>query len=158
MDSNKINKYKLERKISDLIYKDNKCTAHFIWKYNTKGNYGDVVDIVGSLELKVITLNPVHETHFLLHKIKKNLYENENIEDLYCKILQEVINILEKKKDSTIFHYAISWRDISNDALKFNTVTSYFSGKNFKEIMEKFFFEKNENDIIIASVTLSPDT
>lgn len=158
MDSNKINKYKLERKISDLIYKDNKCTAHFIWKYNPKGNYGDVVDIVGSLELKVITLNPVHETHFLLHKIKKNLYENENIEDLYCKILQEVINILEKKKDSTIFHYAISWRDISNDALKFNTVTSYFSGKNFKEIMEKFFFEKCEDNIIIDGITLLPDT
>ena len=158
MDSNKINKYKLERKISDLIYKDNKCTAHFIWKYNPNGNYGDVVDIVGSLELKVITLNPVHETHFLLHKIKKNLYENENIEDLYCKILQEVINILEKKKDSTIFHYAISWRDISNDALKFNTVNSYFSGKNFKEIMEKFFFEKCEDNIIIDGITLLPDT
>ena len=158
MDSNKITKYQLERKISDMIHKDNKCTAHFMWEYKPKGNYGDVVNIIGSLELKVVTLNPAHETHFLLHQISKNLYDNVNIEDLYCKILQEVINILEKKKDSTIFHYAISWRDISNDALKFNTVNSYFSGKNFKEIMEKFFFEKCEDNIIIDGITLLPDT
>ena len=44
-------------------------------------------------------------------------------------------------------------------AIKFTTITSYFSGKKFqKEIIEKFFFEKCENDIIIDSVTLLPDT
>ena len=158
MDLNKISKYQLERKISDLIYKDNKCTAHFIWEYKPKGNYGDVVNIIGTLELKVVTLNPAHETHFLLHHISKNLYDNVNIEDLYCKILEEVINILETKNDSTIFHYAIGWRDTSNDALKFNTITSYFSGKNFKDIMEKFFFEKCEDNIIIDGITLLPDS
>ena len=158
MNSNKITKYKLERKISDLIYKDNKCTAHFMWKYKPKGEYGDVIDIIGSLELKVITLNPTHETHFLLHKVSKNLYDNVNIDDLYCEILQEIIDILQNKKSSTIFHYAIGWRDTANDALKFNTVTSYFSGKNFKEIMEKFFFEKCEDNIIIDGITLLPDS
>ena len=158
MDSNKITKYQLERKISDIIHKDNKCTAHFMWEYKPKGNYGDVVNIIGSLELKVVTLNPLHETHFLLHQIKKNLYDNASIEDLYCEILQEVINILERKKDSTIFHYAIGWRDTANDALKFNTITSYFSGKNFKDIMIKFFFEKCEDNIIIDSITLLPDS
>ena len=158
MESNKITKYKLERKISDMIHKDNKCTAHFMWEYKPKGNYGDVVNIIGSLELKVVTLNPAHETHFLLHQITKNLYDDVNIEDLYCKILEEVIDILQTKKDSTIFHYAIGWRDTKNDALKFNTVTSYFSGKSFKEIMEKFFFEKCEDNIIIDSITLLPDS
>lgn len=158
MDSNKITKYQLERKISDMIHKDNKCTAHFIWEYKPKGNYGYVPNPKGSLELKVVTLNPAHETHFLLHQISKNLYDNVNIEDLYCQILEEVINILETKKDSTIFHYAIGWRDTSNDALKFNTVTSYFSGKNFKDIMKKFFFEKCEDNIIIDSIALLPDS
>ena len=155
MDTDKLTKYQLERKISETIHKDNGCTAHFIWEYKPNKV---VSTVIGFLELKVVTLNPSHSTHFLLHQVEKNLYNNVNIEVLYCQILQEIINILETKEDSTVIHYAIGWRDRTKEAIKFTTVTSYFSGNSFSEIIKKFFFEKNENDIIIDSITLLPDS
>ena len=155
MNTESLTKYQLERKIAEIIHKDNGCTAHFIWEYKPNKV---VSTVIGFLELKVVTLNPSHATHFLLHKVKKNLYENVNVEDLCCVILQEVIKILQTKEDSTIIHYAIGWRDRTKEAIKFTTITSYFSGNSFKEIIDKFFFEKNENDIIIDSITLLPDT
>tara|TARA_A100001011_G_C13999811_1_gene710851 strand:+ start:288 stop:761 length:474 start_codon:yes stop_codon:yes gene_type:complete len=157
METEKLTKYQLERKISEAIHKDNGSAAHFIWEYKPNKV---VSTVIGFLELKVVTLNPTHTTHFLLHRVEKNLYNNVNIQDLYCAILQEVIDIfiLKQKSDSPLLHYAVGWRDRTNPDIKFKTITSYFSGKSFKEIMEKFFFEKNENDIIIDSVTLLPDT
>ena len=157
MEKEKLTKYQLERKISEAIHKDNGATAHFIWEYTPNKV---VSSVVGFLELKVVTLNPQHSTHFLLHRVEKNLYENVSIEVLYCAILQEVIDlfILKQKCESTLLHYAVGWRDRTNEEIKFNTVTSYFSGKSFKDIINKFFFEKNEDDIIIDSVTLLPDT
>ena len=157
MDTKKLTKYQLERKISDAIHKDNGSAAHFIWEYKPNKV---VSRVIGFLELKVVTLNPTHSTHFLLHRVEKNLYDNVDIEDLYCGILQEVMDIfiLKQKSESPLLHYAVGWRDITKPDIKFNTVTSYFSGKSFKEIVEKFFFEKTEEDIIIDSVTLLPDT
>ena len=34
MEDQELTKYQLERKISEVINKDNGCTAHFIWEYN----------------------------------------------------------------------------------------------------------------------------
>ena len=156
MENRQITKYQLERNMSELIYKDNGSTAHFIWEYNPY-NYNK--DKIGWLELKVVTINPSHLNHFLLHRVKKTITDdNMNVEELYCKILKEVTDILETKTDSAVLHYAIGWRDRTKQAIKFTTITSYFSGKSFKEIIEKFFFEKCENDIIIDSVTLLPET
>ena len=155
MQNEDITKYKLEREISEVINKDNGCTAHFIWEYNPCNK---TTREMGYLELKVITINPNHSKHFLLHRVKKQVVDSHNIDDLYCEILKEVITILHSRNDTTIIHYAIGWRDRSNEAIKFTTITSYFSGKSFKEIIEKFFFEKNENDIIIDSITLLPET
>ena len=156
MDPTIINKYKLERQISEIIHKDNQSTAHFIWDFKPVTPYK-----LGNLELKVVTLNPQHETHFLLHKVNKQFNRDTNVEELYCEILKEVINILEKINDKNcenLFHYAIGWRDKSKDETKFKTITSYFSGKNFIEIMEKFYFEKCEDNIIVDSVQLIPDS
>ena len=157
MEDQELTKYQLERKISEVINKDNGCTAHFIWEYNPyiHNNTGTT----GWLELKVVTINPSHSNHFLLHKVKKIIPDNNtNVNALYCKILKEVIKTIESNTDTTIYHYAIGWRDRTKQAVKFTTITSYFSGRTFKEIIEKFFFEKCENDIIIDSITLLPDT
>ena len=150
-----MDKYLLEREISEKIQKDNGCLAHFIWEF--KPAYGK--NSLDTLELKIVTINPKHNNHFLLHKATKIITNRkDNIDDIYCDVLKEVIEILNKKCATNPLHYAIGWRDISNEELKFNTVTSYFSGQDFKEIMEKFYFEKCEKNIIIDSVKLLPDS
>ena len=150
-----MDKYVLEREISEKIQKDNGCLAHFIWEYNP----ASIKNSSHTLELKIVTINPTHNNHFLLHKVTKCITDpRDNIDDVYCEILNEVIEILNKKSQGNIIYYAIGWRDISNEDLKFKTVTSYFSGKNFKDIMEKFYFEKCEENIIIDNVKLLPDS
>ena len=84
--------------------------------------------------------------------------EDTDIDSLYCQILRDVLKMLEEKEKNNLLHYAIGWRSKSNDEIKFSTVTSYFSGNSFSEIMEKFYFEKNEKDIIIDSIALLPDS
>ena len=109
--------------------------------------------------MKIVTLNPAHETHFLLHRVKKQISDSSyNIELLYCMILNEVIKDLRNKDETILLHYAIGWRDRTKNALKFTTITSYFSGRTFKEIIDKFFFEKCESDVIIDSITLIPES
>ena len=53
-------------------------------------------------------------------------------------ILNEVIKDLRNKDETILLHYAIEWRDRTKNALKFTTITSYFSGRTFKEIIDKF--------------------
>lgn len=150
-----MDKYLLEREISEKIQKDNGCLAHFIWEFKPASGK----DSLDTLELKIVTINPKHNNHFLLHKSTKIITNRkDNIDDIYCDVLKEVIEILNKKCTTNPLYYAIGWRDISNEELKFNTVTSYFSGRDFKEIMEKFYFEKCEKNIIIDSVKLLPDS
>lgn len=150
-----MNKYLLEREISEKIQKDNGCLAHFIWEYKP----ASTKDNLDTLELKIVTINPTHNNHFLLHKTTRFITNKQNnFDDIYCEILNEVIEILNKKSEGIILYYAIGWRDKSKEELKFNTVTSYFNGKDFKEIMDKFYFEKCEENILIDSVKLLPDS
>ena len=153
-NSNNINKYLLEKQISDIINKDNGCTAHFIW--DLKPCFRNNPE--GSLELKVVTLNPVHSTHFLLHKVVKTVYPDTNIDKTTCDLLNDVIKVLLEKNKDQLLHYAVGWRDTSHTSTRFKTITSYFSGNSFKEIIEKFFFEKDERNIIIDSIQLLPDS
>ena len=153
MDGN-INKYLLEKKISEIINKDNGCTAHFIW--DLKPCFRNNPE--GSIELKVVTLNPAHSTHFLLHKVFKPIYPDTDIEKITCELLNDIIKVLFQKDKRELMHYAIGWRDTSDSSTRFKTITSYFSGNSFKEIIEKFFFEKNDQNIIIDSIQLLPDS
>ena len=64
-----MNKYLLEREISEKIQKDNGCLAHFIWEY--KPSFTKIS--ADTLELKIVTINPNHNHHFLLHKSEKKI-------------------------------------------------------------------------------------
>ena len=66
MDQTSKTKYQLERHISEIIYKDNGCTAHFILEYIP---YNETLKVPGSLEVKIVTLNPAH-IHFYCIELK----------------------------------------------------------------------------------------
>ena len=55
-----INEYEAESAIQNLITKDNKCSTHFSYS-------GGNAETLCTLNL--ITYNPVHKTHFLLHSL-----------------------------------------------------------------------------------------
>tara|TARA_B000000437_G_C11501807_1_gene247361 strand:- start:64 stop:480 length:417 start_codon:yes stop_codon:yes gene_type:complete len=126
-----------ENEISDLIKKDNDCSSHFQWTQTYK-----------NLTLDLVTFNPKHNNYFLLHSItKQNLNNNSNV---YILILDEMIKYIKEYKNLTL-NYTIIWNyKQTNEPSK----TSYFSGKNIKEVMQKFYYQKEDNSIIVYNINI----
>ena len=126
-----------ENEISQLIKKDNNCSAHFQW--NTSFRF---------LTLDVITFNPSHKNYFLLHSISKE--DSDITDDIYLTILDEMIEYIKETQKINV-NYCINWNyKISSDATK----NSYFSGTNMKDILNKFFYGKTYDSIIIYSINM----
>ena len=63
------NIYEAESAIQILICKDNNCSTHFDYTSSPPpGCYGDS----NTCTCKIVTFNPLHKTHFLLHSITEN--------------------------------------------------------------------------------------
>ena len=131
----------LEEQISQRIYTDNSATTHFDYQ-NIPNHSNHRQDKV----LTLITSNPVHKELFSLYTTQAHPTETE------C--LDEVISYLDQiqQNDSGYFNYKIEWFRSNNSNEKF---TSYFTGQNFKEIVDKFFENKNPDDFIIVSMQMS---
>ena len=139
------NVYVAENAIRTLIQKDNNCSAHFEYKYDGKAR-GNTFH-----RLDLITLNPTHQTHFLLHSIigeDDKLYLMNQMYDYVYNLKNSM-----KKKDTRdkVLNYTVSWWDGKK------TVTSYFSGRSINEVMNKINYGKTELPIIY-SITLSSET
>jgi len=130
-------KCELQQKIIDQIYNDNKVTPHF--------DYHDVQD--GKKTLTMITSNPVHKELFTLYTTKAHQSELE------C--LDEVLNYLKsvKEPDSGHFNYQIVWFRKSDPKERF---TSYFTGKDYLEIITKFYENKDPQEFIIVTTAMKP--
>ena len=141
-----IKRFQLEREISDIIKNDNNCSVHFEWK--------DVNVYINNLTIKnkrldLITYNPVHNNFFLLHSIQ-NAVENFTMEQVYVTLLESMLIYVKKRQQSQI-HYAIDWNyKTSTQSAKI----SYFRGKDMKDILNKFYYEKDIDTIVIYSITM----
>ena len=147
-------RYRLEQEINTLVQKDNGSSAHFIWKLEPGYN---------RLTCRVVTLNPRHDTHFLLCQESLPIpstttedYETE-VNQVYLQILQKIKNLLllqsdtNKQNDFNLLTYVIEWNKISSSG---DTITSYFSGQTLQEVIEKFYFEKSPLDVIVYHIRL----
>ena len=124
-----------ENQISEIIKKDNNCSAHFQWSQS----YNNLI-------LDVITFNPEHNNYFLLHTVSK---PNTDINP-YEKILDEMIEYIKEQKQSYL-NYSVEWN------YKNSTETakrSYFSGKNIQEILQKFYYQKDSSNIVIYNIIM----
>ena len=95
-------------------------------------------------QLHVITVNPRHNQSFLFH-------HTQGIDkiDALEKMLEYVKNY--KQKESS---YTIQWTTRDEEILH----TSYFSAKNVMGALDKLFYERDPNSIIIFSINLNPIT
>jgi hypothetical protein len=120
------NIYEGEYMISELIKGDGGCYTNF--------DYDSVYQGGTNTNLKVITYNPIHKTHFLLHQI-----DGIDALDTLHKMYDHIYNIKELLQQ------------------KGNT-NSYFYGQNIEEVMKKFYYRKRRDDYTILSVRLNPET
>jgi len=92
--------------------------------------------------LELITINPIHEQTFLLHKIK-------GVSKV--EALQKMSNYVKdhyKQENS----YTVQWVKVGSDDLH----TSYFRGKNIYEALDKFYYGRDISNYNVFSVTLNP--
>lgn len=151
-----MSRFELERKISDLVKKDNGCSAHFVWNviFDSVNDY-TYCKGAGRLQLELITLNPVHGTSFLMHKIE--YYTGEPINNNhYIYILNKVIEVLGKK-EKHLASYMVQWSQGPQETSA-KTITSYFYANSMKELLEKFYYEKNQKNAIIYKIELMAES
>jgi len=120
------NIYEGEYMISELIKGDSGCYTNF--------DYDSVYQGGTNTNLKVITYNPIHKTHFLLHQI-------DGI---------DALDTLHTKYAS----YTVEWWHVDKQGIN----RSYFYGQNIEEVMKKFYYCKRREDYTILSVRLNPET
>ena len=135
------NVYVAELAIRKLIQNDNNCSAHFEYEYDGHAR-GELF-----YRLDLITLNPNHNTHFLLHSIygdDDKLALMTNMYDYVYKLKNSM-----KKKDNGNLNYTVEWYDGKK------SVKSYFCAESIEDVIRKFNYGKTVTPTI-SSIILSP--
>lgn len=94
-------------------------------------------------ELYLVTISKTHGERFLFHKIK-------SLNKLSC--LNLMIEYIKSDYKKNYQNYEIVWRKKEDT----KDTVSWFCGKSFLDVMEKFFHLKDSQDIIIFEVKLKP--
>lgn len=102
----------------------------------------DYSDVEGKVSLDVITVNPRHRQSFLFHTS-----EGLTKVDALHSMLRYVKEFKEKESSFTV-----QWTLRGSEDLQ----TSYFRAKNIMSALEKFYYGRDVNSIVVFSVTLNP--
>jgi len=105
--------------------------------------YFDYQETDSETELSVITISKNHGERFLFHKIKAN-------SKISC--LSKMIDYIKSDYKLNFQNYEIVWKKRG----EVKDIVSWFNGKSFLDIIDKFYFMKDPSDIIIYEVRLKP--
>jgi len=100
-------------------------------------------DVDYRLILSIITISKNHGEKFLFHRITAQ-------DKLDC--LENMLDYIRSDYKSNSLNYEIIWHKKGEHI----DIKSWFCGKSFLNIMEKFFFLKDTQEIIIFNVNLKP--
>ncbi len=131
MESKKV---QLENSISKIVEEDNACSTHFEYTKSEKG----------SQEITIITYNPRHNQQFVFRKLESN-----SVEKGLELVLEELQN--HRKLHNT---YTVVWLRKGDS----KTQTSYFTGSNMRDVLAKFYHNKDDDDYIIYELKLNPES
>lgn len=142
-----INRIKIESEILSF-FKGNDATVHFDFEEKWVGmDFAPKNRLFQKREsviiLNLITYNPIHGQHFLYHSV-------EGTEEQDC--LAVMLEYVKLHKDGGLKTWTIEWKYKDEG----DKVISYFSGKNLKEAMEKFYFDKDEETLVVYQTRLNP--
>ena len=93
-------------------------------------------------QLHLITVNPNHNQSFLFHATTGS----DKVD-----ALREMLKYVKTYKDRTS-SFTIQWSARGENGLQ----TSYFRAKNVLEALDKLFYDRDANTIVVFSVILNP--
>lgn len=134
--------YEAELAIRQLIKNDNNCEA-FVHVHKAPRT-------PNTWSWNLITLNPSHNTPFLLHSVH-TLADGNNRLDAYNELYDYVYQLKQSMthKNHTLLHYTVEWVHADGTTRK-----SYFCGQSMHDVLRKFNFGKAP--VPILSITLNP--
>lgn len=121
---------KLQDSIPSLLGMDK---SNVIFNFKDKGN---------NIKLDIVTINPTHEQSFLFY----SCIGLDKIEALK-KAIQYIYELYPSESTMTI-----QWTKLGEN--KFHT--SYFRAKNMYEALDKFYYERDQAQYKIFSISLNP--
>ena len=136
--------YEGEYMISELIKGDNGCYTHF--------NYDSVYSGDANTSLQLVTYNPVHKTHFLLHQLD-GVSELDALQKMYDHIYN-IKELLQKKDNVRYASYTVQWWEVDKTGVNH----SHFYGQSIEEVMKKFYYNKRRESYTILSVRLNAES
>jgi len=142
--------YEGEYMISELIKGNGGCYTHFNYEVDSYQQF-----TVGDIKLSLVTYNPIHKTHFLLHELVAEDKIN-CLQDMYDHIYG-IKNLIENKEGKSYageICYTIMWMEDG----KMGTNTSFFYGKNLEDIIKKFYYGKSLNSYSIINLHLNAES
>lgn len=96
----------------------------------------------GTVILRLITFNPIHNQSFLFHSV-----QSESEMEAYREMLRYVQ--YHKEEESS---YTIQWSLLGENKL----YTSYFRANTILGALDKLYFDRDPNTINVFSVMLNP--
>lgn len=92
--------------------------------------------------LSVITISKNHNERFLFHK-------TTSISKIGC--LKDMLTYIVSDFKKNLEHYEIIWCKKGEDRKK-----SWFYGKSFLDVIDKFYYQKDPSEILIYSIQMNP--
>jgi hypothetical protein len=132
-------------KTSEILLEEIQLENQIRNELNETTLYFDYTETDELTELSLITISKSHGERFLFHKVKNSTKQ-------HCLInMLEYIRSDYKKNFQT---YEIIWKRKSGT----EDIKSWFCGKSFIDIIDKFYHLKETNEVIVYSVTLKPQS
>jgi hypothetical protein len=147
--------YEVEHAIQELINKDNNCSAHF--KYTRRAgrvenrNCKNAILAPSVVTVDLVTYNPKHKTHFLLHSMTAAT-DISATNALYTHIYN--LKKTLEKGDSGYVNYTIEWSDKNGGKTQYSS----FYGTDLEDVVRKFFYGKSKKSLNIFNIKLNPMT
>lgn len=142
------NIYEAESAIQGLIKNDNNCSAHFQYACESE-KYRSAVLSAEFVNVDLVTYNPEHKTHFLLHTMgaKTKIGALNALYDHIYKLKETL-----KDNKNGYLNYTIEWGNKTDSKTRFSS----FYGEDLDEIIRKFYYGKTKQSLNIFSIKLNP--
>lgn len=126
-------RFDLESEIMTLVFEDNRSTVHFDY-------HVDIDDVDYSIMLDLYTRNARNGAIFLLHQTRGTSSVD---------VLQKMLDYLKSQHHAEEkYSYTVKWVERNDKERKEHV--SYFYEASQKDVREKFFYNRKEEDFLIT--------
>lgn len=132
-----------DNKTSEVLLAELNCESNIRKELEDVVLYFDYEDREEDCTLSLVTISKTHGQRFLFHRVKSHSRNN-------C--LYEMLKYIQSDYKKNMEHYEINWKIKGQKECQ----KSWFYGKSFLDVVDKFFYMKDAAEIIIYEIKMMP--